>query len=171
MTINLVLLVYSLSTLFLSLIKKWLVKVSIFNKGYLFRFLSILIVNLNKSSIFENENAFRVKGCGCVSAIACGHGLRIEKMIYIVCVAAVGGTGGGLSLSQADPVHCRYGRVLLLIRLGRLAVGISYRSYSGGRGRGPTPDIFIEARGKGTMRERMDVQLIISQATSRCTNL
>uniref|UniRef100_A0A2A4K0B9 Uncharacterized protein n=1 Tax=Heliothis virescens TaxID=7102 RepID=A0A2A4K0B9_HELVI len=79
-------------------------------------------------------------------------------MIYIVCVAAERGARG--ALSQADPVHCRYGRVLLLIRLGRSAVGISYRSYSGGRGSRPPPGIFIEARGTAH-----DVKLIITTQT------
>lgn len=94
--------------------------------------------------------------------IACGRGLGIEKMIYIVCVASAVWEGGfeGRSLSQADSVHCRYGRVLLLIRPGRSAVGISYRSYSGGRGPGPTPGIFIEERGEGTIRECMDVEIL-----------
>lgn len=77
-------------------------------------------------------------------------------MIYIVCVA--GGVAGPGPLSQADPVHCRYGRVLLLIQRRRSAVGISYRSYSASPPK--RPNIFIEARGAHT-----NVKLIITTQT------
>lgn len=88
--------------------------------------------------------------------VACSRGFSTEKMIYIVCVA--GGAAGPGPLSQADPVHCRYGRVLLLIQRRRSAVGISYRSYSASPPK--RPDIFIEARGAHT-----NVKLIITTQT------
>lgn len=100
-------------------------------------------------------------GCGLRVAAASAR----ENDLYCLCRGGAGRRGG--TLSQADPVHCRYGRVLLLIRLGRSAVGISYRSYSGGRGCRPPPDIFIEAR-DGTRRKTYynDADHLL-----RCTNL
>lgn len=82
------------------------------------------------------------------SAMACGRGFRIEKMIYIVCVVAVGGTGGGLSLSQADPVHCRYGRVLLLIQPGGWRSAFPTAHTRAGGGAGPLPTYLLRRAGR-----------------------
>ena len=68
---------------------------------------------------------------GYVSAIACGRGFRIEKMIYIVCVVAVGGGWWPVAFSSRssplqiwasiiiDPARAVGGRHFLPLILGR----------------------------------------------------